>query len=56
MMAFGMRNAPATFQRLVNIVLADVPECTAYLDDLVVHSTTWLDPLSTLRGDRKSVV
>lgn len=49
-MAFGMRNAPATFQRLVNIVLADVPDCTAYLDDLVVHSTTWLDHLSTLRA------
>lgn len=35
-MAFGMRNAPATFQRLINIVLAGVPKCNAYLDDLVV--------------------
>ncbi len=38
-MAFGMRNAPATFQRLLNIVLAGVPQCNAYLDDLVVYST-----------------
>lgn len=38
-MPFGMCNAHATFQRLVNIVLADVPNCTAYLDDLVVYSS-----------------
>lgn len=38
-MAFGLRNAPATFQRLVNFVLADVPNCNAYLDDLVVYSS-----------------
>ena len=48
-MAFGMRNAPATFQRLVSIVLADVPNCTAYLDDLVVHSETWSEHLQSLR-------
>lgn len=47
-MAFGMRNAPATFQRLVNIVLGEVPNCTAYLDDLVIHSATWSDHISTL--------
>uniref|UniRef100_A0AAY5KLN0 ribonuclease H n=1 Tax=Esox lucius TaxID=8010 RepID=A0AAY5KLN0_ESOLU len=47
-MPFGMCNAPATFQRLVHIVFADVPNCTAYLDDVVVHSPTWSDHLSTL--------
>lgn len=48
-MAFGMRNAPATFQRLVNIVLADVPHCTAYLDDVVVYSSDWVTHVTTLR-------
>lgn len=48
-MAFGMRNAPATFQRLVNIVLADVPDCTAYLDDVVIHSTDWPAHMGSLR-------
>lgn len=41
-MAFGMRNAPATFQRLMNVVLAGLPFCAAYLDDLVVCSESWV--------------
>lgn len=40
-MAFGLRNVPATFQRLVDIVLADVPNYSAYLDDLVIYSADW---------------
>lgn len=40
-MAFGMRNAPATFQRLMNIVLAGLSFCEAYLDDSVVCSVSW---------------
>jgi len=40
-MAFGMRNAPATFQRLVNIVLSGLSGCAAYLDDIVVYSESW---------------
>ena len=48
-LAFGMRNAPATFQRLVSIVLSGVPNCSAYLDDLVIYSSDWLEHLSTLR-------
>ena len=48
-MAFGMRNAPATFQRLVNIVLSNVPNCNAYLDDLLVYSSGWEEHMETLR-------
>lgn len=40
-MAFGMCNAPATFQRLVNTVLSGVSNCNAYLDDLVIYTDTW---------------
>lgn len=47
-MAFGMKNAPATFQCLVNLELADVPNCDAYLDDLVIYSPNWLEHLGTL--------
>ncbi len=47
-MAFGLRNAAATFQRLVNLVLAEVPNCNAYLDDLVIYSQSWSEHLSLL--------
>lgn len=48
-MAFGMRNAPATFQRLVNVVLSGLPYCEAYLDDLVVCSESWVEHIGHLR-------
>ncbi|CAJ1087392.1 uncharacterized protein LOC118469438 [Xyrichtys novacula] len=47
-MAFGMCNAPATFQRLVNTVLAGLPNCNAYLDDLIVYTVTWQEHLRIL--------
>lgn len=47
-MAFGLRNAPATFQRLVNIVLNNVSNCSAYLDDLVIYTKTWSEHMTVL--------
>lgn len=47
---FGLRNAPATFQRLVNLVLGDVPNCSAYLDDLVIYSMDWAEHVCTLKA------
>ena len=37
-MPFGLCNAPATFQRLMNLVLASIQcsECLVYLDDIIV--------------------
>lgn len=49
-MAFGMRNAPATFQRLMHVVLGDVPHCNVYLDDVVVYSDTWEEHISSLKA------
>ncbi len=48
-MAFGMRNAPATFQRLVNIVLSGLSGCEAYLDDLVIYSDSWQSHIRQIR-------
>uniref|UniRef100_A0A1A8GVS8 Gypsy retrotransposon integrase-like protein 1 n=2 Tax=Nothobranchius korthausae TaxID=1143690 RepID=A0A1A8GVS8_9TELE len=48
-MPFGMRNAPATFQRLINTVIADLEHCHAYLDDIVVHTSTWDEHIATLK-------
>uniref|UniRef100_A0A669BX09 Gypsy retrotransposon integrase-like protein 1 n=1 Tax=Oreochromis niloticus TaxID=8128 RepID=A0A669BX09_ORENI len=47
-MPFGLRNAPATFQRLMAKVLVGVNNCDAYLDDVVIYSSTWSDHLQTL--------
>ena len=43
-MPFGLRNAPATFQRLVQQVLSVMEGITgAYLDDIMIFSTSWAD-------------
>ena len=35
---FGMRNTPATFQHLINTVIADIPGCEGYIDDVIIYS------------------
>ena len=49
-MPFGMRNAPATFQRLINTVTSGLTGCEAYLDDIIVYSDTWEDHLQQIRA------
>lgn len=49
-LAFGMRNAPATFQRLMQRVLAGVTHCEVYIDDVVVYSRTWEEHVKTLES------
>ncbi len=48
-MAFRLRNAPATFQRLMNRELSGIPNCDAYLDDIVVYTSDWNEHLKMLR-------
>ena len=41
-MPFGLRNAPAIFQRLMHIILADISSfANAYMDDIVIFSNNW---------------
>jgi hypothetical protein len=37
---FGLRNAGQTFQRLMDSVLAGLPSCFVYMDDVLVASTS----------------
>lgn len=37
-MPFGLRNAPDTFQLLMNHAVSGLSSCAVYLDDVVVYS------------------
>jgi Reverse transcriptase (RNA-dependent DNA polymerase) len=45
---FGLRNAPATFQRSIDIILSGVKwkTCLVYLDDFIVFSKSKKDHLA----------
>ena len=48
---FGLCNAPATFSRLMDSVLAGLhwDTCLFYLDDIIIFATTWEEYLTRLR-------
>ena len=48
-MPFGMKNSPATFQRLINRLIADIDGCEAYIDDVIIYSDTWETHLKIMR-------
>ena len=47
-MPFGMKNSPATFQRLVNVIRG-LDGCDAYIDDVIIYSDSWSDHLQRIR-------
>jgi hypothetical protein len=49
-MPFGLSNAPATFQRMMDVLLSGLKwnTCLVYLDDIVVFSKTFSEHLSRL--------
>lgn len=50
-MPFGLKTAPATFQRLMNNVLHDYINkiCLVYLDDIIIFSTSLQEHMESLR-------
>ena len=44
-MPLGMKNAPATFQRMMSQVIAGLENCVVYIDDILVYSDSWEDHL-----------
>ena len=56
-MAFGMKNSPATFRRLVNKVISGLDGVGGYIDDVIIYSDTWEQHLRLIRTffDRLSV-
>ena len=51
-MPFGLCNAPATFQRLMDLVLCGLQwsECLVYLDDVIVLGRTFQEHLDSLQS------
>jgi hypothetical protein len=47
-MPFGISSAPAIFQRLIDQIIVDIPNCIAYLDDLLITGSTEDEHLNTL--------
>ena len=49
-MAFGLTNAPATFQRLMERFMGELhmKECLIYLDDIIIFSKTFEEHLERL--------
>ena len=54
-MAFGLRNAACTFQKLMNKVLNGIPNCVVYLDDVVIFADTWEEHLEILEAILKAL-
>ena len=56
-MPFGLHNAPATFQWMMNEVFYDCQEFSrAYIEDIVVYSSTCKNILSISNGSLRSCV
>jgi len=48
-MPFGMKNVPATFQHMINRVIAGLEGSRAYIDDVIVYSADWDTHVKQLR-------
>jgi len=50
-MPFGLKNAPATFQRCMNNLLKDLiyKDCLVYLDDILIFSTSLEEHILSLK-------
>ena len=49
-MPFGMKNAPVTFQKLINQLTRDLEGCEGYIDDIVIYSNTWQQHLECIHS------
>ena len=49
-MPFGMKNAPATFQRMVNKLVRGIDGYEGYIDDVVIYSDNWSDHIRQIKS------
>ena len=44
-----MKNSPATFQCLINMIITGLDNCKAYIDDAIIYSEEWDQQIKTIR-------
>ena len=49
-MPYGLKNVPATFQRLMDQVVDDLQHCVVYIDNVVIYDICWLDHLDNVEA------
>ena len=48
-MPFGIKHLPATFQRLINMIITGLFNCKAYINDAFIYSEEWDQQIKTNR-------
>ena len=48
-MPFGMKSLPASFQHLINKVIANLEGCEAYINDVIIYNNTWEEHLRIIQ-------
>lgn len=48
-MPFGLKNAPATFSRLMRKVVRGIGNVYVYMDDILIATETWEDHCETMQ-------
>ena len=48
-MPFGLKNVPATFQRLMNIIIFGLKGVSVFIDDAIFASDTWEEHIQAIR-------
>lgn len=48
-MPFGMKNAPATFQRMMTEVVKGLDGCGVYIDDIIIFTSDWKEHMKVIK-------
>ena len=48
-MSFGMKNSPATFQRLIDMIITGLDNCKAFIDVAIIYSEEWDQQIKSFR-------
>ena len=48
-MPFGMKHSPAAFQLLIDMIITELENCKAYINDAIIYSEEWDQQIKTIR-------